>query len=436
MPRRGPRRPARLRGSTPATAPRARSRARTLEADIPTPASPSSNPSDDTDDDLARLSKRRRHHNTTVASPAPTRGVNLAKPSDGGAGPRARSPALSPELAAKASALSAKNSTRGFESGSPTPHRAAPSPPPLVDAGSSDSEKDNVEVSGPRSVHPATSADGGATGSPRASPSNADADDDEAFARRLQEEENARYEAEREESRRRAAEWRRAHDAMMAAAEIDEDLDEDVDDDEDEDERDDEDEDDVGVDGVPGIDALGDEGVGVGGAADAAGAESARDARRAARRALARARRAQMMELHRFMGALHRTVNAAGETPADRAQLVALVMSDRDFTEDDYERLLALDNAVERRGVSAPALRRMPCSEWGGCEKGGPSAPSSREDHARCAICLEDYAEGESLRHLPCLHSYHAGCIDRWFERSVECPLCQCDVNALMNEQD
>ena len=403
------------------------------------PRLPPPNPSDDTDDDLARLSKRRRHHHTTVASPAPARGVNLAKPSDEGAGPRARSPALSPELAAKASALSTKNSTRGFESGSPTPHRAAPSPPPLVDAGSSDSEKDNVEVSGARSDHAASFADGGgATGSPRASPSNGAADDDEAFARRLQEEENARYEAEREESRRRAAEWRRAHEAMMAAAEIEEDLDENLEGDEDEvedeDERDD-DEDDVGVDGVPGIDALGDEGVGAGGAADAAGAGSARDARRAARRALARARRAQMTELRRFMGALHRTVNAAGETSADRAQLVALVMSDRDFTEDDYERLLALDNVVERRGVSAPALRRMPCSEWGDASPSS-APPSSCEDHARCAICLEDYAEGESLRHLPCLHSYHAGCVDRWFEHSVECPVCKCDVNALMNEQD
>mmetsp|Transcript_5830 Transcript_5830/g.24108 ORF Transcript_5830/g.24108 Transcript_5830/m.24108 type:complete len:143 (+) Transcript_5830:2607-3035(+) len=142
-----------------------------------------------------------------------------------------------------------------------------------------------------------------------------------------------------------------------------------------------------------------------------------------------------MTELRRFMGALHRTVNAAGETPADRAQLVALVMSDRDFTEDDYERLLALDNVVERRGVSAPALRRMPCSEWGDASPSSAPPPSC-EDHARCAVCLEDYAEGESLRHLPCLHSYHAGCVDRWFEHSVECPVCKCDVNALMNEQD
>ena len=53
-----------------------------------------------------------------------------------------------------------------------------------------------------------------------------------------------------------------------------------------------------------------------------------------------------------------------------------------------------------------------------------------------CAICLEDVAEGEVVRSLPCLHSYHGSCVDRWFEHSVECPVCKCDVNALMNKQD
>ena len=289
------------------------------------------------EDDLLRVSKRRRLEHMTVASPRPRSGVNLGKPSDAvGAHARAQSPALSPELAAKASALT---STRGFaKCGSPPPRSpaAGPSPPPLVEhpSGSSDDDvglPNNKINSRPDLPFDLPASHGGASGtSVNKPPPPPAAEDDEAFARRLQEEENARYQAEREESQRRAAEWRRAHEAMMAAAEIEEDLDEDADGIDDDD-----DDDDVGVDGVPGIEALGDEGLGAGGVAESDADADAREQRRAARRALARARRAQMTELHRFMGALHNTINAAGETAADRAQLAALVMSDRDFTEDD-----------------------------------------------------------------------------------------------------
>ncbi len=37
---------------------------------------------------------------------------------------------------------------------------------------------------------------------------------------------------------------------------------------------------------------------------------------------------------------------------------------------------------------------------------------------------MEELTEGEQVRYLPCMHSYHIACIDDWLTRKFLCPSC------------
>jgi hypothetical protein len=51
------------------------------------------------------------------------------------------------------------------------------------------------------------------------------------------------------------------------------------------------------------------------------------------------------------------------------------------------------------------------------------------EDKSACSICLDDFKAGSVVRTLPCLHSFHAGCVDKWLKRQGTCPNCKLEVN-------
>ncbi|XP_065222927.1 E3 ubiquitin-protein ligase RNF13 isoform X2 [Planococcus citri] len=75
---------------------------------------------------------------------------------------------------------------------------------------------------------------------------------------------------------------------------------------------------------------------------------------------------------------------------------------------------------ARRHRLPTSSLRKLPIEKF---SKGSP--------YETCAICLDDYIDGEKLRILPCQHAYHAKCIDPWLTRNRRvCPICKRKVFA------
>ncbi|CAK9015041.1 unnamed protein product [Durusdinium trenchii] len=86
-----------------------------------------------------------------------------------------------------------------------------------------------------------------------------------------------------------------------------------------------------------------------------------------------------------------------------------------------YEELLQLAEelgSVPHPRATPEMLGRLPLYRYNGAEK-----------DTRCVICQEAYEIGEEVRKLPCSHTYHRACIDRWLTTgtaiSLQCPICK-----------
>lgn len=88
----------------------------------------------------------------------------------------------------------------------------------------------------------------------------------------------------------------------------------------------------------------------------------------------------------------------------------------REIIEMGYEFLLRLENVrvrLEESVVEAMPVQTIDetCLE------------AIRENgHSDCTICLEEFAIGDVIMRLPCLHIYHEQCATSWFQQSRRCP--------------
>ncbi|KAK1297936.1 E3 ubiquitin-protein ligase SDIR1 [Acorus calamus] len=137
-----------------------------------------------------------------------------------------------------------------------------------------------------------------------------------------------------------------------------------------------------------------------------------------------------------------------------------LALLDREFDDLDYDALRALDseNSPGAPSMSEEEINALPVHKYKAQSRHGSSGGPQREgspqqaslsatltekkldsaradgsgksdDELTCSVCLEQVNVGELIRSLPCLHQFHASCIDPWLRQQGTCPVCKYKVS-------
>ncbi|XP_078404678.1 E3 ubiquitin-protein ligase RNF43 [Cetorhinus maximus] len=80
--------------------------------------------------------------------------------------------------------------------------------------------------------------------------------------------------------------------------------------------------------------------------------------------------------------------------------------------------------------ISRLATRRYQsrCRSQGHERQSSLDSQSSSMSEPVCAICLEEFAEGQDLRIISCFHEFHKECVDPWLLQHRTCPLCMYNI--------
>ena len=108
----------------------------------------------------------------------------------------------------------------------------------------------------------------------------------------------------------------------------------------------------------------------------------------------------------------------------------------RDFNGNDYDQLHsfadengpAMGSWFSQVGATDAEINRCPSRTLSVNDellRPKRSSESGRDETPTCSVCLETYREGETVRTIPCFHTFHAKCIDPWLAEKAECPICK-----------
>ncbi|KAJ6301117.1 hypothetical protein OIU77_015427 [Salix suchowensis] len=99
--------------------------------------------------------------------------------------------------------------------------------------------------------------------------------------------------------------------------------------------------------------------------------------------------------------------------------------------ETTYREISDIYDTSEVRGMSEDCIKKLPECTF----KSDNNIVEQCCPEFSCAICLQDFKDGDSMRKLPyCGHCFHMSCLDKWLTRNGSCPNCRnyvCNDNAV-----
>jgi hypothetical protein len=117
------------------------------------------------------------------------------------------------------------------------------------------------------------------------------------------------------------------------------------------------------------------------------------------------------------------------------AETLRHLVNTRDFNGNDYDQLHsfaeengpALGSWFSQVGATDAEINRCPSRTLQRNDEllRPKTSESGHEESQTCSVCLDTYREGETVRTIPCFHTFHNKCIDPWLAEKAECPICK-----------
>lgn len=117
------------------------------------------------------------------------------------------------------------------------------------------------------------------------------------------------------------------------------------------------------------------------------------------------------------------------------AETLRHLVNTRDFNGNDYDQLHsfaeengpALGSWFSQVGATDAEINRCPSRTLQRNDEllRPKTSESGHEESQTCSVCLDSYREGETVRTIPCFHTFHNKCIDPWLAEKAECPICK-----------